>query len=51
MYSTSGLVATGATGAAVLPFTGLSIGWLILAGITLIAIGCAVARLVPKQSK
>jgi hypothetical protein len=51
MYSTSGLVVTGAGAAATLPFTGLSIGWLLIAAITLIAVGCAVMRLIPKQSK
>jgi hypothetical protein len=52
MYPTSGLVATGVgTNAAVLPFTGFSLGWFILAGITLIAVGCALWRLTPRQSK
>lgn len=41
---------TGAAGAA-LPYTGLRVGWMIIAAFTLIALGLALLRLVPRRKE
>jgi hypothetical protein len=44
-------VGANSTGPNSLPFTGLEIGWLIIAGFTLLALGLAVARLIPRTEE
>jgi hypothetical protein len=50
MYPTAAVAGPGVT-AATLPFTGFSVLWLLLAAITLIAVGLAIAHIVPRQEK
>ena len=40
-----------AIGVGALAFTGLNIGWLLVAAVTLIAVGALIARLVPRNEK
>ena len=44
-----GKTATAAATAGLLPVTGVEISWMFLAGVTLIAAGAALWRLVPRQ--
>jgi LPXTG-motif cell wall-anchored protein len=44
-----GKTATAVGAAGILPVTGIEMGWMLLAGVTLIAAGAALWRLVPRQ--
>lgn len=48
MYGRIGAAAVGG-GAATLPVTGFSIGWMIVAGVTLLLAGVVLVRLLPRR--
>lgn len=46
-----GKTASAAGAAGILPVTGVEISWMVLAGVTLIAAGAALWRLVPRRQE
>ena len=46
-----GRITTGTAAGGALAFTGLNVGWLVLAGVTLIAVGAALWRLAPRREE